>query len=178
MKFVINRLMKSASRILLLNAFICLSLGAAGHAAGPKYSLREWNSIANLFRVVIDEGVNKPEQPSKRYCGLTHDIAQDRILEVQAEIDGALKKEEKELKKPLEILKRAQSCESRCHCGMYSDLLEKVPPEELKGLGRGDKTRIRDIHHFASTLTPGQAAVCARKTALWFCGSDFLKKGL
>jgi hypothetical protein len=123
-----------------------------------RYSLDEIDSAALLLRVTADGNASV----------LCRDIASEKarrlLLPMHALFEEKITLERGKLPLRGRRLTRANRCESNCHCGAYSTLLEGFAPQA---------DLLAAVTKKAATQSAAESLACAKRNR-WFCNSPLL----
>lgn len=143
---------------------LSLLLAIPAEAAAKSWPLAKLEGAAVFLRHVADSEMKSGAQSS---CGLDSAEALRLTQPLKALRDQAIARERKTIKRTKKLLKAVSSCELKCHCGAYSDLLEGLPGWSVESSAAALK---------ASKETAESIAKCAKQEALWLCGSPLLTR--
>jgi hypothetical protein len=142
---------------LVLSLFL-LSFSAEAH------NLAEIEGAAIFLRHIADSDLKKGNKSS---CGLSAKEALSLTQPLKAIRDAALQKEKEKLQRTPKLESAIASCEKKCHCGIYSDLLEERD-------GWSGEYAVSSAK--AAKENKKTVAKCAKREALWFCKSPLLRE--
>jgi hypothetical protein len=164
-------------RILLIVAPLmigaCQTKAAVGASDQPQpqqqvhdnFSLSSLNDAANLLMTVSDAGTRTP-------CNVTPEQALAWMNSLHSLMDEQIMKEsEAALKDPKGWAARnkIESCEKRCECGIWVNVLENAP----KAMTRN---KVDVIRQKAAKQSPQQLQACAEAKGAWFCSSPLRER--
>lgn len=133
-------------------------------------TLEQLDSAGNLLMTVSDGdkpsvcGISPSE--ARRYLLALHPIFDDKKNAAIAALSA--RPQGKAIANP----KWDQSCLRKCHCGLYSSILEGVGEQRLVP---ADREMLNQMSSKARVMTREHLEVCAR-TSQWFCKSGLLAR--
>jgi hypothetical protein len=155
---------------LVIGACQTKSVGATDQPHPPKqvrenFSLSSLNDAANLLMTVADTGTKTP-------CDVTPEQALAWINPLHSLMDDQINKEsEAALKDPKGWAARNKidSCEKRCECGLWVNVLENAPKAMTTN-------KVDAIRRKAAKQSPQQLHACAESKGAWFCASPLRER--